>query len=311
MWKAGDGMVVVDQDIFNISWIMDDNVKNVQGALQLRSGVPTALFLHGAGQTQCTFAATFMHLKKLLGQNNLFDLNIVSMDLRGHGLSSTCDDFNLDKDILVNDVINVLTSLTSGHSESHFIYLVGHSMGGAIACWIAQQLIQSSNSKLKVEGLYVMDIVEELALESLEHSYSMISKRPTNFPSLDDAIAWSLSAGYIQNGESATYSVPAQLNENNGTYTWKTDLTKTFSHWKGWFEGMSELFVKLKLINKVILLAGTDRLDKTMMIGQMQGKFKLVVFSQVKLGHFVHEDAPEKTACSLYNFFARKQIFQI
>ena len=34
---------------------------------------------------------------------------------------------------------------------------------------------------------------------------------------------------------------------------------------------------------QALLLAGTDRLDKALMIGQMQGKFQLVLLPQVRL----------------------------
>lgn len=45
------------------------------------------------------------------------------------------------------------------------------------------------------------------------------------------------------------------------------------------------------------MLAGTDRLDRELMIGQMQGKYQLVVLPEV--GHFLHEDAPVKTAATV------------
>jgi protein phosphatase methylesterase 1 len=37
-----------------------------------------------------------------------------------------------------------------------------------------------------------------------------------------------------------------------------------------WFKGLSEKFLASKA-GKLLLLAGTDRLDKPLMIGQMQG----------------------------------------
>jgi protein phosphatase methylesterase 1 len=73
------------------------------------------------------------------------------------------------------------------------------------------------------------------------------------------------------------------------------------------------------------LLAGTDRLDKELMIGQMQGtyegfplgelfcwvvayiqhigKYQLQVFPEA--GHFIQEDVPEKTAMVLVDFYKR------
>lgn len=82
----------------------------------------------------------------------------------------------------------------------------------------------------------------------------------------------------------------------------------------------------------MLLLAGTDRLDKELMIGQMQGKsipctmprastrleralnfragfnftagkYQLQVFPEA--GHFIHEDQAEKTAMVLADFYRR------
>lgn len=38
---------------------------------------------------------------------------------------------------------------------------------------------------------------------------------------------------------------------------------------------------------RLLILAGTDRLDKELMIGQMQGKFQMEVVPEV--GHMLHE----------------------
>lgn len=43
---------------------------------------------------------------------------------------------------------------------------------------------------------------------------------------------------------------------------------------------------------RLLVLAGTERLDKELMIGQMQGKFQLVVIPNV--GHMLHEVSPQK-----------------
>jgi pimeloyl-ACP methyl ester carboxylesterase len=51
--------------------------------------------------------------------------------------------------------------------------------------------------------------------------------------------------------------------------------------------------------------AGTDRLDKDLMIGQMQGKFQLVILNES--GHCIQEDQPEKLATVLRDFWDRNQ----
>lgn len=71
------------------------------------------------------------------------------------------------------------------------------------------------------------------------------------------------------------------------------------------------------------MLAGTDRLDKDLMIGQMQGMFILFFFLlgrrkqanagqgkfQLQIlpeaGHFIQEDQPAKTAQILVDFYKR------
>lgn len=58
------------------------------------------------------------------------------------------------------------------------------------------------------------------------------------------------------------------------------------SPWLGWFTGLSSKFLASRTA-RLLVLAGTERLDKELMIGQMQGKFQLVVIPGV--GHMVHE----------------------
>ena len=59
-------------------------------------------------------------------------------------------------------------------------------------------------------------------------------------------------------------------------------LSKSACHLcrRGWYEGLSEAFLGSKG-PKVLMLAGTDRLDRTLTIGQMQGRFQMVVLPQV------------------------------
>jgi protein phosphatase methylesterase 1 len=55
-------------------------------------------------------------------------------------------------------------------------------------------------------------------------------------------------------------------------WRWRTDLAKTQPFWEGWFSGLSKKFLTGRG-GKMLLLAGTDRLDTELTIGQMQGTF--------------------------------------
>ena len=58
----------------------------------------------------------------------------------------------------------------------------------------------------------------------------------------------------------------------------------------------------------MLLLAGVDRLDKELTVGQMQGKFQMQVLPQV--GHTVHEDSPDRVAEVLAAFLIRNKFCQ-
>ena len=54
----------------------------------------------------------------------------------------------------------------------------------------------------------------------------------------------------------------------------------------GWFLGLSKSFLEVRTA-RLLVLAGTDRLDKDLMLGQMMGKFQLVVIPGT--GHMIQE----------------------
>ncbi|XP_074598145.1 protein phosphatase methylesterase 1 [Brevipalpus obovatus] len=89
-------------------------------------------------------------------------------------------------------------------------------------------------------------------------------------------------------------------------YSWRIDLSKTEPYWKGWFQGLSDLFLSSPVQGKLLLLAGIDSLDRQLTIGQMQGKFQMQVLPQV--GHAVHEDSPEKVADAVATFLVRNRF---
>jgi hypothetical protein len=105
-----------------------------------------------------------------------------------------------------------------------------------------------------------------------------LSTRPTSFPSRASGIEWHTRSRTIRNTNSARVSVPSLLIEDSPSpttsspsqWTWRTDLSATKPFWENWFVGLSKKFLE-SCGGKLLLLAGTDRLDKELIIGQMQG----------------------------------------
>lgn len=56
----------------------------------------------------------------------------------------------------------------------------------------------------------------------------------------------------------------------------------------------------------MLLLAGTDRLDKVLTIGQMQGRFQLALMPTA--GHAIQEDEAAKTSDQILQFLHRFRI---
>lgn len=58
--------------------------------------------------------------------------------------------------------------------------------------------------------------------------------------------------------------------KNGSAYVWRINLKETECHWRGWFDGLSSLFLSIS-VPRMLLLAGVDRLDKELTIAHMQG----------------------------------------
>ncbi|GBG78746.1 hypothetical protein CBR_g27970, partial [Chara braunii] len=71
------------------------------------------------------------------------------------------------------------------------------------------------------------------------------------------------------------------------------------------YDGLSETFLKCP-VPKLLLLAGTDRLDRALTIAQMQGKFQMLVLRNC--GHAIQEDEPDQFADSVLAFITRNRI---
>ncbi|KAH8700676.1 putative ribosomal protein/carboxylic ester hydrolase [Talaromyces proteolyticus] len=262
---------------------------------------------HGAGSSGLSFAACATEIRKILP-----DAGILSFDARHHGSTTVQSSSgeakapNYKLDTLSRDVVFVVreTQVKMGWQELPDIVLVGHSLGGAVITDVAK------NGKLgsKVLAYAVLDVVEGSAMDALQSMDTYLSTRPTKFASLSSAIDWHIRSRTIRNNISARVSVPSLLKEEEDPsdpsrpWVWRTNLAETKPFWEDWFIGLSRKFLEAKG-GKLLILAGTDRLDKELLIAQMQGKYSLQVLPSA--GHFVQEDQPAKTAGFLVDLFKR------
>ncbi|ODV94240.1 hypothetical protein PACTADRAFT_45063 [Pachysolen tannophilus NRRL Y-2460] len=289
---------------------------------------------HGAGSSGLTFALLSEAItkkfedknKRMVQEEDSQELpGIFSFDLRGHARTESLNqpetDFSMDS--FSKDFAFILTELVKKHNYINpSIFLVGHSLGGSVLTNVlVKDYIKDEKIVNSIKGLTMLDIVEEVAIQSLHAMVSYLDKTPKHFDTIEDCIKWHMKVGLVNNLKSAQVSIPAlfKYNEEKHHYEWIAKLYNTQPYWNEWFDKLSFNFTSIKSsIAKLLILSGHDNLDKYLMIGQMQGKYQLIVFQSSVLnletgehqrcGHFVQEDCPEKVAISLLDFIERNDV---
>ncbi|EFO22152.1 phosphatase methylesterase 1 [Loa loa] len=253
---------------------------------------PIFYMLHGGGYSGLTWAALTEKLSSQLR------CRIVAPDLRGHGDTVTTDELDLSTERQTEDIVAIHKNICAGEATPTFI--IGHSMGGALSVHVA------ASGRIKhVIGIAVIDVVEGTAMEALNTMKHFLKSRPQKFGSVGAAVEWCCKSGTAKNSRAARVSMPAQIKKTGDLYTWRIDLSKTEPHWVGWFKGLSKLFLSCR-VPKLLVLAGIDRLDTDLIVGQMQGKFQETILP--KAGHAVQEDSPDDLADTLASFAIRNRI---
>ncbi|PIA17260.1 protein phosphatase methylesterase [Coemansia reversa NRRL 1564] len=258
---------------------------------------PIFVLLHGAGHSGLTFGLTAKHIHAA----DPHSFTVVAVDARAHGDTVGENEENLCLERIVDDLAGVFNILFPDNKRD--VVVIGHSMGGAVAARVVKE-----RRITNVLGLVLIDIVEGSAMDSLSAIPTFINARPRSFASIGSAIQWHIDSEAVQNLESARLSVPSLVTSRGNVWTWRTQLLPTEKFWRGWYEGLSQTFVKAPTA-KLLILAGTDRLDKELLIAQMQGKFQLELLPAA--GHTIQEDLPQRVADLIVSFWKRNQRLNI
>ncbi|CEP62290.1 phosphoprotein phosphatase methylesterase 1 LALA0_S05e02212g [Lachancea lanzarotensis] len=268
--------------------------------------IPIFVFHHGAGSSALSFAPLARSLHEKLGNQ----CGTFAFDARGHGQTKTPDSASYRLEDFQTDFCQILELFSQRYlarlftSSNFCLILVGHSLGGSICCSAFNQFDQFLRQK--IVGVAMLDIVEEAAKKALNTVDTFLAKTPNVFPNYKAAIDWHVQRRLSSLESSAQICIPSLFTPTeSGQVARITNLTTFRPFWSTWFTGLSSRFVKLPT-SKLLILAGDDNLDRELIIGQMQGKFQLVVFQDS--GHFIEEDCPAKTALTLIDFWQRNDV---
>ncbi|KAK3547184.1 hypothetical protein QTP86_017554, partial [Hemibagrus guttatus] len=260
---------------------------------------PLLVLLHGGGHSALSWA---VFTAAMTGR---VTCRVLAMDLRGHGATQVRHADDLSTQTMSRDVANVVRA-TYGEVPPPII-LVGHSMGGAIAVHAASGSLLPSVVGLVVidvvEGS-AMDVLHSMqnflkgrprSFKSIDHAieWSVKSGQIRNLESAKVSMVGQVRRCEVEDGDSAEQVSPvtesvaegheefydlnyvtdkaeSTASEPSSVYSWRIDLSKAEKYWDGWFRGISNLFLGCN-VPKLLLLAGIDRLDRDLTIGQMQG----------------------------------------
>mgnify|MGYP001761948286 FL=1 len=257
---------------------------------------------HGAGFGGLAFALMAREVTRLSNG----EVGLLAYDCRGHGRSAFPDDAarDLSRERLVDDLVALVTTMFPDRAARPSLVLAGHSMGGAVVVAAAHRIMREQ--LFPVTGVAMLDIVEGTSLQVLPEMLRIVQQRPAEFASVEEAIEWHVASRTIRNPESARRSVPALVRRTRDgrAYRWNADLVGSEPYWSGWFTGLSNDFLAVRAA-RLLILAETENLDRPLMIGQMQGKYQLVVSREA--GHCVQEDQPHETAQALRHLWGRNE----
>ncbi|MET0828675.1 MAG: alpha/beta hydrolase [Microbacterium sp.] len=129
---------------------------------------PTALFLHGGGQTRFAWDKAMRRVAES-------GWSAVAADLRGHGESGWPEDGDYRIAAIADDVASCVEWLGSEP------VLVGASLGGLAS------LYYLGEPEARGRALVLVDVVIEVAPEGAQHIRDFMLARPDGFASLDEA----------------------------------------------------------------------------------------------------------------------------
>jgi non-heme chloroperoxidase len=130
---------------------------------------PTALLLHGGGQTRHSWSTTGAQLARA-------GWRALSLDLRGHGDSDWSPDGVYGIDVFLRDLLAVLRHLSEPPA------LVGASLGGLIS-----MLAEGESEAQVCRALVLVDVTPRLEPEGVGRIIEFMTAQPEGFASLEQA----------------------------------------------------------------------------------------------------------------------------
>jgi pimeloyl-ACP methyl ester carboxylesterase len=242
---------------------------------------PKLCLLHGLFGS----ASNWMGVVKYLQH----DFHIIIPDMRNHGRSPHCQE--MDYPLMAHDLLALFNRLDMGS-----VHLLGHSMGGKVAMWLALQQPE------RIEKLVVADIAPVTYMHSFERIFSGLQGLPlAQIKNRDDAdrrlAAWVSETGVRQ------FLLQNLVRQPDG-WSWRFNLDvlhKVISRLAGFPQADRLIFA-----GDVLFVHGerSDYLKDAYRerIGQLFPHYRLRMMNGV--GHWLYAEQPQRFAQVVKEFLA-------
>jgi len=243
----------------------------------------------------------------------LAEINLIAIDLPGHGLSdhrSQHTSYYLWE--YVNDIIEVLKQL-----EWRKVNILAHSMGTGVAAILAATFPQKVKKLLFLDGLgpafvikndesileYYKKSVRQIELAKTTQLYGFSVEKKPMFKTKEEAILKRMHgfSGSISRKASETLVGRSLMKVENG-YRWRHDPRLVLPNHFCMTEKQAQIFIK-NIKVPVRILIGNKGLFADRKLQERINQFKNLELLEVEGNHHFHLDFPKATSQTINTFF--------
>jgi pimeloyl-ACP methyl ester carboxylesterase len=262
---------------------------------------PTVVLVHGGRDHARNWDWVARDLRR--------DFHVIAPDLRGHGDSQWAIGGMYAVADFVLDIANLIEAL--GERE---IFLVGHSLGGAISLMYSGIHPERVRKLVAIEGLGPPPALlaklrdrppSQRMREWIEQMRGLAARQPRRYATLEDAAARMREENKFLSDEQARHLTIHSVNRNeDGTFSWKFDnYVRSFAPYRFDVDDMRALWARIEC--PTLLLRGADSwASDPEQDGRIQPFQSARLETVPKAGHWVHHDQLDAFLAAVRAFFA-------
>ena len=224
-------------------------------------------------------------VSKMLSAN----FRVFAVDQRNHGRSPHSDEF--DFHLLAQDIQSFLQE-----QGIHSANILGHSMGGKTAMWVALRAPEL------VDKLIVVDIAprayDSLHDEILSALTSLELQRFSSRNAIDAALATKVPDGAVRQ-----FLMKNLARDDNGSYRWKMNLPVIAKNYGRILEGIESKSSFKK--NCLFIRSRKSSYIRDQDIPEIKRLFPNSSFAEFDTGHWVHAEAPDQLTKTVTEFILK------